>query len=180
MVAESERGAAVSEVLLDGSPRPAEERHLSQNALTAYRSASAMLSGRKQRCFKSGHGVERICEQTRYQEPRPTPLPADQKPRQGVEHKGAGSPIVSAWRDMRLESRTCAAALTRGLQRTSQPISVNVSVFRTRVLRCHRSFKKLAAASHRIRIVARPATILTREWPPFLCEGRGFSCQLSN
>ena len=41
MVAQSERGAAVSEdSLLDGSPRPAEERHLSQNALTAYRSAS--------------------------------------------------------------------------------------------------------------------------------------------
>jgi hypothetical protein len=31
-IAQSERGAAVSEdSLLDGSPRPAEERHLSQN-----------------------------------------------------------------------------------------------------------------------------------------------------
>ena len=59
-----------------------------------------------------------------------TPVPADEKPAVELEHKGTGSPIHSARRDMRLESRTCAAALTRGLQRTSQPISVKVSVFR--------------------------------------------------
>jgi hypothetical protein len=59
-----------------------------------------------------------------------TPCQPTKKPAVELEHKGTGSPIHSARRDMRLESRTCSAALTRGLQRTSQPISVNVSVFR--------------------------------------------------
>ena len=85
--------------------------------------------GQETKMFQIGSRCGANLRTNQIQEPRPTPLPADQKPRQGVEHKGAGSPIVSAWRDMRLESRTCAAALTRGLQRTSQPISVNVSVF---------------------------------------------------
>ena len=43
-IAQSERGAAVSEDSLpDGSPRPAEERHLSQNTLTAYRKRFILL-----------------------------------------------------------------------------------------------------------------------------------------
>ena len=80
--------------------------------------------------FQIGSGVERLWEQKQTPRASSTPVPADKRPAVELTHKGTGSPIHSARRDMRLESRTCAAALTQGLQRTSRPISVKVSVFR--------------------------------------------------